>query len=65
MTTHQVGICSGVHAGQTITVELADGEQHFPREQYIDGYRYVLEWGTPESGIGLGRHYCPRPVISS
>ena len=59
MTTHHIGICSGPHQGTAIEVYLAPG-QRLPAEQWLDGQRYVLDWGAPEDIIARGRHYCPR-----
>ena len=58
-TTQRIGIRSGPHQGQTVTLDLAADERP-AAEHHIDGVRHVLDWGSSDDGIGPGWHFCPR-----
>ncbi|MBC3844628.1 hypothetical protein GXW82_43970 [Streptacidiphilus sp. 4-A2] len=55
----RIGICSGPHEGETFLLDLSEGQAP-PTEQWIDGLRHALEWGSAVDGLGGGWHYCPR-----
>ena len=58
-TTTRIEICSGTHQGEIFLLDVDDGQAP-PAEQWIDGLRHALEWGSPVDGLDGGWHYCPR-----